>query len=105
MMTVVRISFPPYVVCLYMARERLSLSESCYGRQSVGQSVVCAINANRNHNHNTTKMKYSFQSVILLSVLTFSVIICDDTCNCKLRNGTDTKKHLMQRIMPLKGQK
>lgn len=58
-----------------------------------------------NRDHNTTKMKYCFQSVILLSILKFSVIICDDTYSCKLRNGTETKKHLMQRLVPLQGQK
>jgi hypothetical protein len=51
-------------------------------------------------------MKYGFQAVILLSVLKFGVIICDDTSKCKLGSGTtDAKKHLMQRIAPLQGQK
>lgn len=44
--------------------------------------------------------------IALLLILKFSVIICDNTQNCKLRNATDdSKKDLMQRLSRIQGKK
>jgi len=52
------------------------------------------------------KTKMTSLQIVLLLILKFSVIICDDTQNCELRNGTtDAKKQWMQRLSPLHGKK
>jgi len=52
------------------------------------------------------KTKMTSLQIVLLLILKFSVIMCADTQNCKLRNGTaDAKKPLMQRLSPLQGKK
>lgn len=49
-------------------------------------------------------MKNSLKTVLLL-ILKFSIIICVDTQNCKLRNGTADAKKQLTRLSPLQGQK
>jgi len=51
------------------------------------------------------KTKMTSLQIVLLLILKFSVIICDDTQNCKLRNGTADAKKQLQLLSPLQGKK
>jgi hypothetical protein len=58
------------------------------------------------------KTKMTSLQIVLLLILKFSVIICDDTQNCHLRNDpghlrndTEESKKLMHRLSPLRGKK
>jgi hypothetical protein len=49
------------------------------------------------------KIKMPSLKIVLLLILKFSVIICDDTQKCKLRNDTADAKKQLQRLSPLQG--
>ena len=56
-------------------------------------------------NRHYIETKMTSLKIVLLLILKFSLIICDDTQKCQLRSGTaDTKKPL-QRLSPLQGKR